>query len=481
MGIGEVQRQSSIAFTLQIALTIIGFFSTIYFAHAVGASVLGAYFLFITYYGIIGFVTDGGFGGAAIKRISEGKETDAFFSAYFVLRSLFVTIVIVALIMLRGYFIDLDSAGMFIWLILAIIVSLFLGGVQASIQGCGKMGISAVCGFVNDLSRIVIQVVAVFLGFGIAGLAGGFVAGLLASTLIGLRFFDHHFTRFSKHHIKSLLTFSFWLFLTSSGGLIYSYSDTVLIGYFLGNADVGVYRVVMQFTTFALITTSALRGVLWPKVSRWGKTGEVGNIEESLSRAFTYSLVIATPVIAGGIMLGNRLLYFLYGQEFASGYMTLIILLLFQMVNVFQFFFTMYLGALDHQKDAFKVTIIPVIANIILNLYLIPVIGIEGAAIATLITVLLNAILARSALSKIMKIKIDNYSLLNVLKVTGIMSLFVGGYRLFVPLSTVWLTLIPVIFGALLYGILMLKFDRKINCELKGMFIQMKIPWPRWL
>ena len=56
-----------------------------YFARAVGAGVLGAYFLFIAYLGIIGLMADGGIGGAAVKRISEGEEPDAYFSAFVVL------------------------------------------------------------------------------------------------------------------------------------------------------------------------------------------------------------------------------------------------------------------------------------------------------------------------------------------------------------------------------------------------------------
>jgi O-antigen/teichoic acid export membrane protein len=51
----------------------------------VGVEVLGAYFLFVAYFSIIGLMTDGGFGGAATKRISEGEEPDAYFSAFVVL------------------------------------------------------------------------------------------------------------------------------------------------------------------------------------------------------------------------------------------------------------------------------------------------------------------------------------------------------------------------------------------------------------
>lgn len=481
MSIEAVRRQSVVNFILQISFTFIGFFSTIYFARSVGASVLGAYFLFVAYYNIISMVTDGGFGGAAIKRISEGEEQNAYFSAFFVLRSSLVALVVITLIAFRSYFVDLNNTSIFIWLLLALLVSLLVGGIEAGVMGCGKVGIQATTGFINNILRIIVQVGAIFFGFGVAGLAGGFIVGMLVAAIIELRFFDLHFVRFSWLHIKSLSTFSFWLFLTSSGMMVFSNADTVLIGYYLSNADVGVYRVVLQLTSIAAFTTTSLHATLWPRVSRWGKIGEIAIVEKSLSRASSYSLVLAIPVLAGGVLLGDRLLYFFYGQEFATGYTTFIILLIVQIVNVFQFFFTMYLGALDRQKEAFKVTIVAVTANIALNLLLIPVMGIAGAAVATLGTMVLNAFLAQHVLSKIINIYVEYNTIFNILKAAFIMSLFVTIYRLFVSLSNVWLTLVPVIAGGILYAILILKLDRKICDELKEIFTKMNISWPNWL
>lgn len=480
MGIEEVQRQSIVSLIWQIVNTAIGFLGTMYFAHAVGASVLGAYFLFMTYLGIFGMLSDGGLGGAAIKRISEGKEQDAYFSAFFLLRFLFIIASVCALIVFRKYFVDLDNAGLFIWIIVALLISQFSGAVSTGIAGSGKMGIYATSEAMYRILRTLVQVVAIYFGFGAAGLAGGYVIPILVIAVFELRFFNLHFMRFTWEHIKSLGTFSFWLFLTSTGALLYSSSDTVMIGYFMDNADVGVYRVVIQFTTMAAFTTVALRQTLWPKISRWGKTGEKELIEVALSRAFSYSLILAVPVFAGGILLGDRLLYFFYGAEFASGYLPLVILLTVQVVNVFQFLFTMNLSALDRQKDAFKVTAVAASANIVINLLLIPVIGITGAAIATLVTMILNAILAGRVLSKIITIRIEHGSVLNILKASAMMSLFVGIYRVVVPLSSVWITLVPVIVGGIMYGFLILKFDLKMCNELKGIVTKVGMPWPEW-
>ena len=469
MSIEPIRRQSIVSLIWQIAFTFIGFLSTMYFAHAVGAGVLGAYFLLLAYYNIISLFTDGGFGGAAVKRISEGEEPDAYFTAFVVLRSVFVIVVIMALIAFRSYFVDLDSEGTFIWLLVALGISL-MHVISSGINGCGKIGISATAGFIDGVSRILIQVVAIFLGYGVAGLIGGFVVGMIVSTVVQLPFFDLRFVRFGWRHLKSLSSFSFWSFLVSSGGLVFTYSDSVMIGYYMNNADVGVYRVIFQFTTLAAFTMTALRGTLWPRVSRWNQVGETGLIEESLSRAFTYTLILALPLFVGGALLGDKLLYFFYGADFVD-YTTLMILFFLQIVNIFHYFFTTYLSAMDQLKELFKITVATVVVNIALNAVLIPVMGISGAAVATLVTMSLNAVLARRVLARTITLRVERSSLLNILKASVAMGAIVGGYRLAVPLSNIWLALVPVLVGGVVYGMLILKLDRKIYEELKGIMV----------
>ncbi|WP_406656590.1 flippase [Methanolobus sp. ZRKC2] len=480
MSINPIQRQSIVSFIWQIILTFIGFFSTMYFAHTVGAGILGGYFLFLAYLSIIGLVTDGGLGGAAVKRISEGEEQDTYFSAYIVLRILFVTLVMLALISFRSYFIDLNESGTFAWLLIALVVSILHGAVSNGTVGCGKVGINATANFINNISRILIQVVAVFLGYGVAGLAGGFVLGNIVGSIVQMHFFDLHFTRFGWRHLKSLSSFSLWSFLISGGSLVFMNSDSVMIGYFLKNADVGVYRVIFQFTALAAFTTTALRSSLWPKVSRWDKIGETRLIEESLSRALTYSLILALPLFMGGALLGDKLLYFFYGADFVN-YETLMILFGVQIINVFQYFFTTFLSAMNRLKELFKITIVAVAANVVLNATLIPIIGIQGAAIATLVTMSLNAFLARRVLANIITLRLEHSNLLNIFKATIVMGMIVGAYRLIVPLSNVWLTLGAVVIGGAVYGLSILKLDRKIYEDLKGIVIQMNLPWPDWL
>ena len=72
-------------------------------------------------------------------------------------------------------------------------------------------------------------------------------------------------------------------------------------------------------------------------------------------------------------------------------------------------------------------------------------------------------------------------SLSNIFNTTMLMSVLILIYRFLIPLSDVWITVLPVFMGGILYGIVILKLDRKIHDDLKEIIVTMNLPWPSWL
>lgn len=474
MQIEQLRRQSLTTLCTTILLTIIGFVSTMYFAHTVGESVLGAYFLFLAYFNTLDLIFDGGLGGAAVKRISEGRQKDEYFTAVFVLRIFLVGVSIILLLFSRAILENIERSGVYAWLFLALIIGIFWNSVSNGNYGSGKVGLNQTCGFINSVSCIVFQVIAVYLGFGANGLTGGFVFGMIVATVVGFHFLEVRLKRFNAGHLKSIFSYSFWVFLASSGSLVFSYADTIIIGVFLETADVGIYRVAFQFTTAATFTTIAMRTVLFPKVSNWNANGELKMAENAFAKGITYSLLLAVPVFVGGIILGDKMLYFFYGEGFARGTQTFYVLLAVQLVNVFMFLQTTYLTALNRPKESFKVTAVAASVNILLDLILIPILGILGAAVATLATIILNSLLAYILLKNIIHIKLEFQEIRNIVTAAILMGLGIGGYRVLVPMSNIWLTLIPIILGVILYILLLLKLDTSIRMEVIQIGRQMR-------
>jgi O-antigen/teichoic acid export membrane protein len=262
---------------------------------------------------------------------------------------------------------------------------------------------------------------------------------------------------------------------------VYNYTDTILIGFFMSNAEVGIYRTAFQLTSIATFATLAFHTVLYPKISNWGTHGQTKEIENSLSRAWTYSLFLAIPTCIGGMILGDKLLYYLYGASFVDGIPALYFLLLVQVVNVFMYLGTMSLTALNKPKDAFQVTVIAAITNVLLDIVLIPVLGITGAAIATLIAMTLNALGALLLLSRIISVKFEYEPVKNILFAAGLMGVVLLGITFLFPLTHVIVLVAVVILGAIIYTIVLFNLDREMHDELKNLCINLGIPWPRGL
>lgn len=481
MNLDPVRRQSLISLISTLGLTGVGFVATMYFAHAAGAAAYGVFSLFLAYYGIFNLIGDGGFGGAAVKRISEGREQNTYFTAFLFLRFVLLVVSVASVLALSEYLSADGNTAMILWLILALIFGVFLGVTVNGTYGDGMVGVSQMAGLLNNVVKVLVQVIAVFLGYGAAGLVGGFIAGMIVGGFFSFRFLRLRLARFTTPHLKNLFTFSFWIFLASSGAIVFSYADTILLSYFMTSADVGIYRIAFQFTTAATFTTLALHNTLYPKISRWHADGALDLVTLSLSRAFTYSLLLAVPVAVGGWVFGDRLLYFFYGAGFAAGAGALAILLLVQVVNVFMYLQTMCLNAIDRPRESFYATGTAAVVNILLDLALIPLFGIEGAAIATLVTMLVNAGIARYYLAKQIPVRLERGPLLHILLAAGAMALVVLAYRLIIPLTNVFVVLAAVALGGLVYGLLLLKADSGLHDEIRDLVVQLGAPWPRWL
>jgi O-antigen/teichoic acid export membrane protein len=249
----------------------------------------------------------------------------------------------------------------------------------------------------------------------------------------------------------------------------------------MSNADVGIYRTAFQLTSVATFAALAFNTVLYPKISNWGAQGQITEIEHSLARAWTYSLLLAIPTCVGGMILGEKLLYYLYGASFVGGVPALYFLLLVQVVTVFMLLGTTSLTALNRPKDAFQVTVIASIVNILLDIILIPVLGITGAAVATLIAITLNAVGALVLLSRIISVKFEYKPIKNILYAAGIMAIVVLLIHFLLPLTHVIAVLSVIIIGALIYILVLFKMDREIHDEIRDLIVNLGVPWPEWI
>ena len=470
----EVQRHGIMYLISSAGITLIGFLATMFYAHWVGAEVLGLYFLFLSFFAILSLFTDLGIGYAATQRICSGVDQNEFFSANITIRLFFYAIVCTIMIVFQQYFADLNSSGLLFVLLAILAVSTFASSISVAIGASNRLGLAASVSLLNNVARIIVQVIAVFLGFQVYGLIGGFTVGIILELIIELKFIDYHIKKFNWSHVKSLISFSSWAVLISAGTTLFDNIPLILIAYFLSVSDVGIYGVCSTFSFFALFISTALVNTLYVKVSRWNAQNDMNAIAISLSRATTYSLIFALPILTGGILLGYNLLYYMYGASFATGATALIIIIAMRVIQSILNLYTNFLMATDHTKQAVVGIVMGVIANIFICIILIPQIGIVGAAIGALINVMISIIVARTYLAKIIPITIERTPIKHIFLATIIMTISLLVLSILPLNRSALLTIMMVLIGAGIYFLVLLKLNQQFRDDA---FRTLKITW----
>jgi O-antigen/teichoic acid export membrane protein len=472
MKIDTIRRQSLVSFVLSLLTTFFGLISTMYFAHVLGPVILGIYFLFISYFGIFQFIGDSGVGYAAVKRISEGTDQHEYYSAYIILRWALVLVSIICILILAQYVEAFQAHDFWILLIISLIVSSIFNIISVDIYALDKVGIYQTGVFFNFLIKILFQAVFVFTGFALGGLIWGFILGYIAGLIFYLYFAELKYTGISKFHMKNLVEYSLWVSFSNNAIFLLTTIQVIIIGILSTNLDVGIFSTSMQLTSAELMFTMAVCAVIYPKISLWHVQQETKKIAESLAQSFTYSLVFALPIAFGGIILGDWLLYYLYGSSFQSGYNTLIVLFFVQLVSLFLYLQITVLNAMNYPRKIFSILLISlgllVIMNYVLNYYL----GVIGFPIALLITFLVLTLVFHRILSGFVDMSFDVKNYGTIFFSAMVMAIILLGMKVNVPSAPVTLGLL-ILIGALVYFFILFAFNHQLYREIKNLLVQM--------
>ena len=166
-------------------------------------------------------------------------------------------------------------------------------------------------------------------------------------------------------------------------GLIFTYTDIIMLGIFATTESVGQYRVATQGALFVLLVMQALNAFVSPKIALHYARRELGQLDAFLSQYALFALVPAAIVFAVFLVGGKDLLYLVFGMPYVTAWGALVLLSLGQLVNVATGFVGPVLNMTGHERETVVGTTLSALINLVLNLVLIPPFGANGAAMAT--------------------------------------------------------------------------------------------------
>ncbi len=215
-------------------------------------------------------------------------------------------------------------------------------------------------------------------------LAFTFSAGLFLNVFYTRRYAGFGLASFSslKKHIAPILG----LFSTTIAVKIYVSSDVLMVGFFRNNAEVGVYSLASKVYIIIKLLFNAIIATAIPRLANYLGKSDKNKHRDTLDSLKKFLLIFLFPAIAGLIMLSKETLYILGGEDFISGYKCIVLLSVALYAAVMaNYYANAVLVPLRKEKIFIMASVIAAVLNITLNIFMIQLIGIEGAAITTVI------------------------------------------------------------------------------------------------
>lgn len=191
-------------------------------------------------------------------------------------------------------------------------------------------------------------------------------------------------------------------------------SDVVLLEHFHDATEVAAFRVVhpaahlnqIVFTSFALLFT--------PLAARLFARRDRAGIDRLYWRTATWLAVFSFPIFALTFSLAGPLTAALYGERYADSAIYLALLAIGYYFNVALGFNGLTLKVLGRIRYVVTLNLLAAIANVALNLLLIPRYGALGAAIGTSATLVIHNLLKQAGLGRDTGIALFDRSALRV-------------------------------------------------------------------
>jgi O-antigen/teichoic acid export membrane protein len=171
------------------------------------------------------------------------------------------------------------------------------------------------------------------------------------------------------------------------------WADTVMLGYFRTTKEVGVYNAALPTAMLLLMVPNALLSIFLPVITSEHAKRRMDSIRILYITIVKWIGLLGLPILFIMSIFSSPILIKFFGLEYASGGTSLIIL------SIGYFIFTLFwpashlIAMIKKTQISFFISLSATSTNILLNWFLIPIYGINGAAIATASSTALNGIL----------------------------------------------------------------------------------------
>lgn len=213
--------------------------------------------------------------------------------------------------------------------------------------------------------------------------------------------------------LKGVFAFSFWIALQEIVDKVNWSIDNFLLGKLSGTVAVSVYAVASQLNQIYISTSTAISGVLLPKIARISTENEENKKEKMtdiMIRTGRIQLFVVGLILSGFIIFGKSFILLWVGESYLEAYYIGCALMIPMLVSLIQNVGTGIMQSENKHKFLSVVFAIMAILNIIISIPLIKSFGGIGAALGTGISLIIgNVIIKNIYYQKVLKLNIIKF------------------------------------------------------------------------
>ncbi|MDY6965098.1 MAG: flippase [Halobacteriota archaeon] len=210
---------------------------------------------------------------------------------------------------------------------------------------------------------------------------------------------------------KEVINFGFWMILANLALTALHYIDRWMINRYVGATDVGIYTVATGLATILFLGVQLVGNVVSVNLNYLWEQGEREKINFILNALAKFGIMTFLSGAFIILIIKEPLIGFLYGEQYLNVIGIMPYLLLMQAFMVPYWLLGSYVGLIEKTHISFFAVVTGLAVNIGLNIWLIPLYQIMGAAIATACSSFI-LFLVQNFFFRVYKIKIHNTILL---------------------------------------------------------------------
>jgi len=184
---------------------------------------------------------------------------------------------------------------------------------------------------------------------------------------------------------SEILKISIPLMFAQSVQFIMAWTDKLMLGNMMSSEDVGIYFTAFKLSMFASIALMAINSIASPKFAELYCKKDYEGLKK-VAHQSTKMIFLATLPLMIVFFIFPEFLLGIFGEEFKLGVTAFIYLSVGKLISSFSGSVGNLLQMTGKQVIFMNVLFFGAIVNVILNFVLIPKLGIEGAALASMIS-----------------------------------------------------------------------------------------------